>query len=118
TRAVDPATTRNFFLGVDEQLLGFGERVARDLASADVSASLPRVFALERAQHELAREASVYISVLAGAGPKDFSEWVGAESAAARYRDLFTNAASDSELQAYERMMGAPAAAAPLPAAF
>ncbi len=118
TRAVDPATTRNFFLGIDEQLLGFGERVARDLASADVSASLTRVFALERAQHELAREASVYISVLAGAGPKDFSEWVGAQTAAARYRDLFTNAASDSELQAYERVMGAPAAAAPLPAAF
>ena len=64
-------------------LLDFGERVARDLASADVSASLTRVFALERAQHELAREASVYISVLAGGGPNDFSEWVGAQTAAA-----------------------------------
>ena len=50
-RAVDAATTRNFFLGVDQQLLDFGERVARDLASADVSASLTRVFALERARN-------------------------------------------------------------------
>ncbi len=76
------------------------------------------MFALERAQHELAREASVYISVLAGAAPNEFSEWVGAQTAAARYRDLFTNTATDTELQAYQRAMGAPAAPAPLPAAF
>ena len=113
-----PRRTRNFFLGVDQQLLDFGERVARDLASADVSASLTRVFALERAQHELAREASVYISVLAGAAPNEFSEWVGAQTVAARYRDLFTNAATDTELQAYQGVMGAPAAPAPLPTAF
>src|SRR5205823_13782395 len=50
-RSADATTTREFFLGVDGHLLDFGERVARDLASADVSASLTRVFALERAQH-------------------------------------------------------------------
>ena len=51
-------------------------------------------------------------------GPNDFSEWVGAQTTAARYRDLFTNAATDAELQAYQAVMGAPAAPAPLPAAF
>ena len=43
------ASAREFFLGVDDHLLDFGERVARDLASADVSASLTRVYSLERA---------------------------------------------------------------------
>src|SRR5262245_59566813 len=43
-------STRDFFLGVDDHLLDFGERVARDLASDDVAASLTRVFSLERAQ--------------------------------------------------------------------
>src|SRR5438874_2596364 len=38
------ASTRDFFLGVDDHLLDFGERVARDLASDDVAASLTRVY--------------------------------------------------------------------------
>ena len=43
-RSADAARTREFFLAVDGHLLDFGERAARDLASADVSASLaPRV---------------------------------------------------------------------------
>jgi len=117
-RSAAVAGTREFFLGVDEHLLEFGERVGRDLASADVSASLTRVFALQRAQHELAREASVYIAVLAGGAPTEFSEWVGAQTAADRYRELFANTATDAELQAYQTVIGAENAPAPLPTAF
>src|SRR5207249_9029795 len=114
-RSADAATTREFFLGVDGHLLDFGERVARDLASADVSASLTRVFALERAQHELAREASVYIAVLASGTPKDFSEWVGAQTSGTHYRELFTNTATDGGLGAYQSAMGDAKAPAALP---
>jgi signal transduction histidine kinase len=117
-RTADAATTREFYLGLDGHLLDFGERVARDLASADVSASLTRVFALERAQHELAREASVYIAVLASGAPKDFSEWVGAQTSGAHYRDLFTNTATDAELSAYQRVIDTKADTAPLPTTF
>ncbi len=116
--SVDAATTRDFYLGVDGHLLDFGERVARDLASSDVSASLTRVFALERAQHELTREASVYIAVLASGAPQDFSEWVGAQTSVARYEQLFTNTATPDELLVYQGVMGTKPAPAALPSAF
>lgn len=114
----DAATTRDFYLGVDGHLLDFGERVARDLASSDVSASLTRVFALQRAQHEMAREASVYIAVLASGAPQDFSEWIGAQTSVARYQQLFTNTATVDELRAYQDVMGTKVAASDLPATF
>ncbi len=103
---------------MDGHLLDFGERVARDLASSQVSASFTRVFALERAQHELAREASVYIAVLASGTPQDFSEWVGAQTSAARYQQLFANTATPAELAAYQDVMGSKAASAALPTEF
>jgi signal transduction histidine kinase len=114
----DAATTRDFYLGVDGHLLDFGERMARDLASSDVSASLTRVFALQRAQHEMAREASVYIAVLASNTPQAFSEWVGAQTTATRYRELFTNTATPDELTAYQNVVGTKAAPTALPDAF
>src|SRR5438477_7831246 len=52
-------------LGVDDNLLRFGERVARDLEDPEASASLARVFSLQREQHELAREAGIYATVAA-----------------------------------------------------
>jgi signal transduction histidine kinase len=116
--SVDAATTRDFYLGVDGHLLDFGERVARDLASSEVSASLTRVFALERAQHELTREASVYVAVLASGAPQDFSEWVGAQTSVARYEELFTNTATPDELLVYQGVMGTEPAPSALPSAF
>ncbi len=83
-----------------------------------MSASLTRVFALERAQHELAREASVYIAVLASGAPQDFSEWIGAQTSAAGYQQLFTNTATPDELLAYQQVMGSKTASTALPAAF
>jgi signal transduction histidine kinase len=117
-RSVSAADTRNFYLGVDEHMLDFGERVSRDLASADVSASLTRVFTLERAQHEHAREASVYIAVLASGQVQDFSEWVGAQAAQQQYLATFRNTATSDELAAFDNASGAPKPDATLPASF
>ena len=117
-KSATAADARTFFLGVDQHLLDFGERVARDLASADVAASLTRVFSLEQAQHEHAREASVYIAVLAGGGPQDFSEWIGAQAAQEQHLASFDNTATAQELAAFTAVAGAERAAVQLPAAF
>ena len=53
-----------------------GERVARGLAASQTSAAVTRSYSLQRAQHELANESSVYIAVLASGQPQGFSEWV------------------------------------------
>ena len=89
-------------------MLDFGERVARDLASPDVAASLTRVFSLERAQHEHAREASIYIAVLASGTPQDFSDWVGAQAAKEQYLATFRNTATPEELAAFTEVQGTP----------
>jgi signal transduction histidine kinase len=112
------AETRDFFLGVDDDMLDFGERVARDLASADVAASLTRVFSLERAQHAHAREASVYIAVLASGTAQDFSEWLGAQAAQDGYLATFRNTATTAELAAFTDVQGTKEHATTLPAAF
>ena len=64
-----------------------------------MSASLTRVFALERAQHELAREASVYIAVLAERRAERLQR-VGrrADLGARTTASSFTNTATDAEL--------------------
>jgi signal transduction histidine kinase len=114
----DSAGARSFFLGVDADLLGFGERVARDVADPATAASLTRLFALEHAQHELAHEAGVYIAVLASGQPVGFSEWVSAQAAITRYREQFTTTASPAELAAYQHVLGVDGRAAALPSAF
>ena len=92
--------------------------MARDLASADVAASLTRVFSLERAQHEHAREASVYIAVLASGTAEGFSEWIGAQTAQQQYLATFRNTAAPEELAVFTKVMGAEDEATPLPAVF
>jgi len=118
TQTATPAATRDFFLGVDDHLLDFGERVARDLASAEVAASLTRVFSLERAQHAHAREASVYIAVLASGTAQDFSEWVGAQAAKQQYLATFRNTATTEELAAFTAVQGTKVPSAVLPSTF
>jgi signal transduction histidine kinase len=114
----DAADARAFFLGVDSDLLGFGERVARDVADPATAASLTRLFALERSQHELAREAGVYLPVLATGQASGFSDWVSAQASIARYREQFTTTASPAELQAYQHVLGVDRSASVLPASF
>jgi signal transduction histidine kinase len=110
---------RTFFLGVDDDLLRFGERVARDLEDPDASASVSRVFALQREQHELAREAAIFASVAASGQRDDFGTWLSAQAAQARERQRFVDTATPSEQRAFETV-GLPSlpTTSELPAAF
>jgi signal transduction histidine kinase len=114
----DAADARRFFLVLDTDLIGFGDLVARDVADADTAASLTRVYALEHAQHELAREAGVYIAVLASGDQQGFGEWVSAQAAVAQYHIQFADTASPEELAAYRSIIHSDAAIPVVPGAF
>jgi signal transduction histidine kinase len=110
---------RTFFLGVDDDLLRFGERVARDLEDPDASASVTRVFALQREQHELAREASIFVNVAASGERDDFGPWLSSQAAQSRERQRFVDTATVSEQRAFESVgLASLPAASELPAAF
>ena len=79
---------------------------------------MTRVFSLERTQHELARESSIYIAVLASGTPQDLSQWVGAQAAQAQGLASFANTATGDELAAFASVKGAQTATTQLPAAF
>jgi signal transduction histidine kinase len=100
--ATTAAGARAFYLGVDDDLLRFGERVARDLEDPDASASVSRVFALQREQHELAREASIFVNVAASGERDDFGPWLSAQAAQSRERQRFVDTATPSEQRAFE----------------
>jgi signal transduction histidine kinase len=123
-RAVDgldteAARARDFFLGVDDDLLGFGERVARDLEDPQASASVGRVFSLQREQHEFAREAGIYAAVSATGSRDDFGPWLNAIAAQARERERFDAGATPSEARAFSTVdLDALRASADLPPAF
>lgn len=100
-KSVDAAQVRGWYMGTDDDLLTFGERVARGLAAPRTSAAVTRSYALQRAQHELARESSVYIAVVASGQPQGFSEWVSAMAARERSVSSFTASADPNELAAF-----------------
>jgi HAMP domain-containing protein len=116
-KTVDAGQVRGWYMGADDDLLTFGERVARGLAAPRTSEAVTRSFTLQRAQHELARESSVYIAVLASGQPQGFSEWVSAMSARERAVASFTAAASPAELAAFTSS-GVSTESTDLPAAF
>ena len=118
-RTADAATTRDFYLGVDGHLLDFGERAARDLASSDVSASLTRVFALQRSQHELARRRQ---HLHRGARERRAAGLQRVDRRASR-RSRATSSCSPTprprtSSPPYQSVMGAKAASTDLPATF
>jgi signal transduction histidine kinase len=90
------------FLGVDDDLLTFGERVARDLEDPQASASVGRVFGLQREQQDLAREAGVMAAVSATGERADFGSWVSAIAAQSRERARFSVGATSAEAGALE----------------
>jgi HAMP domain-containing protein len=100
-RTADAAQVRGWYMGADDDLLTFGEHVARDLAAPRTSEAVTRSFTLQRAQHELARESSVYIAVLASSQPQGFSEWVSAIAAREGLVSSFTASADPAELAAF-----------------
>ena len=116
---VSAASARNFFLGVDDNLLRFGERVARDLEDPEASASVSRVYSLQREQHELAREAGIYVGVVATNSRDDFGPWLSAIAGQSRERDRFTVGATTDEMRAFESVkLPGLTTTADLPAAF
>ena len=100
-KSVDATQVRTWYMGTDDELLTFGERVARGLAAPRTSAAVTRSYVLQRAQHELAQESSVYIAVLASGQPQGFSEWVSATAAREQAITSFTAAADPTELAAF-----------------
>ena len=52
-------------LAIDDNILEFGQEVARNLHDPEIASSVTGVFALEQEQTQLAREASALIPVLA-----------------------------------------------------
>ncbi|MEX1006348.1 MAG: nitrate- and nitrite sensing domain-containing protein [Acidimicrobiia bacterium] len=110
---------RSFFLGVDDDLLRFGERAARDLEDPEASASLSRVFSLQREQHELAAEAGIFVTVAATGSRDDFGPWLSAIAAQARERQRFTVGATSAEERAFSSVnLDDLTATGDLPAAF
>ncbi len=113
------AEARAVFLGVDDNLLTFGERVARDLEDPQASASVGRVFGLQREQQDLAREAGIMAAVSATGARDDFGPWVSAIAAQSRERERFTVGATAAEADALESArVDQPVATDVLPAAF
>src|SRR5207245_239062 len=62
---VQGTTTGTSLLSIDNDLLSFGESVARNLHDPEVGARVSRSFGLQRENGELAREASTLLPVLA-----------------------------------------------------
>ena len=116
-KSADAAQVRGWYMGADTDLLAAGERVARGLAAAQTSAAVTRSYSLQRAQHELANESSVYIAVLASGQPQGFSEWVSATAASQQAISSFTGAADPTELAAFASS-GVSTDAPALPTAF
>ncbi|HEY7105515.1 MAG TPA: nitrate- and nitrite sensing domain-containing protein [Acidimicrobiia bacterium] len=112
------ASGRSFFLGVDDDLLSFGERVARDLEDPEASASVGRVFSLQQEQHDLAVEAGILTAVAASGVRADFGPWLSAITSQARERQRFTDGASTAEAHALAAALREPATADALPTAF
>ncbi len=116
-KSVDADQVRRWYLGTDDDLLTFGERVARSLAAPVTSAAVTRSYSLQRAEHELARQSSIQIAVLATGQPQAFSEWVSAFAARQQAVSTFATAASPEELGAFAAA-GVSTEAAELPATF
>jgi HAMP domain-containing protein len=116
-KSVDADQVRRWYLGTDDDLLTFGERVARSLAAPVTSAAVTRSYSLQRADHELARQSSIQIAVLATGQPQAFSEWVSAFAARQQAVSTFATAATPEELGVFTAA-GVSTEAAELPAAF
>src|SRR5437763_14600656 len=92
---------RGAFLAADDNLLTFGERVARDLEDPQASASESRVFALQREEHDLAREAGIYVGAASAGARDNFAPWVSAIAAQASERERFVAGATAAEATAF-----------------
>ena len=99
---LDVVTPPLLLLAVDDNLLEFGQEVARNLHDTDIAASVTGVLALEQEQTQLAREASALIPVLATGEETGYSTWLRSIAAEARNRQQFLATASVEDLAAFQ----------------
>ncbi len=99
---LDVVTPPLLLLAVDDNLLEFGQEVARNLHDTDIAAGVTGVLALEQEQTQLAREASALIPVLATGEETGYSTWLRSIAAEARNRQQFLATASVEDLAAFQ----------------
>ncbi len=92
-------------LAIDDDVLGFGESIARNLHDPEIAARVSRAFALQRENAELAHEAGIVLPVLATGRQEGFADWIGAITAQSRYERQFVNSATPSEVAAFDAGM-------------
>ncbi len=91
---LDVVTPPLLLLAIDDNILDFGQEVARNLHDPEIASSVTGVFALEQEQTQLAREASALIPVLATGEQAGFPTWLRAIAAESRDRQQFLATAS------------------------
>ncbi len=99
---LDVVTPPLLLLAIDDNILAFGQEVARNLHDPEIASSVTGVFALEQEQTQLAREASALIPVLATGEQAGFPSWLRAIAAEARDRQQFLATASLADIAAFE----------------
>ncbi len=101
-QAVESVTPPLLLLATNDNLLEFGEEVARSLHDAGMGVSVAGVIALEREQSELAREASAVLPLLAVGDEDGFAGWLRAIAAGARDRQQFLATAVAADVAAFD----------------
>ena len=99
---LDVVTPPLLLLAIDDNILEFGQEVARNLHDPETASSVTGVFALEQEQTQLAREAAALIPVLATGEQTGFSTWLRAIAAESRDRQQFLATASVADLAAFQ----------------
>ena len=99
---LDVVTPPLLLLAIDDNVLEFGQEVARNLHDTSIAASVTGVLALEQEQTQLAREASALIPVLATGEETSYATWLRAIAAEARNRQQFLATASVEDLAAFQ----------------
>jgi hypothetical protein len=89
-------------LAIDDNVLDFGQEVARNLRDPDIKSSVTGVFALEQEQTQLAREAAALIPVLATGEETGFSTWLRAIAAESRDHQQFLATVNSADLAAFQ----------------
>ena len=99
---LDPVTPPLMLLAIDDNVLDFGQEVARNLRDPDIKSSVTGVFALEQEQTQLAREAAALIPVLATGEETGFSTWLRAIAAESRDHQQFLATVNSADLAAFQ----------------
>jgi signal transduction histidine kinase len=101
-QAVESVTPPLLLLATDDNLLKFGQEVARRLYDPAMGVAISGVLALEREQTELAREVSAMLPLLASGDDSAFASWLRAIASGARNRQQFLATAVAADAAAFD----------------